>query len=107
MRRDEVIKILHTHRDELAQRYGVKRLELFGSVARDEARSASDVDFLVEFDDRPVTLFHLASLRQYLLDLLQVEEIDVVMRDSIFPAIRDNILGEAIHVLGTELDASH
>jgi len=33
------------------QKYKVKRLDLFGSIARGEGDSASDVDLLVEFED--------------------------------------------------------
>ena len=57
MKRDEVLKILADQRDTL-KAFSVKSLSLFGSVARDEATEASDVDLLVEFD-RPVGLFHL------------------------------------------------
>ncbi len=46
MKRDQVLAILNAHQAEL-QDLGVKSLELFGSVARDEARRDSDVDFLV------------------------------------------------------------
>ncbi len=62
MKRDEIIRILNEHRAELAKQYGVKSLALFGSVARDEATPASDVDLLVEFD-RPVGLFGLFALQ--------------------------------------------
>ena len=61
MKRDEVLKILADHRDELRQQFGVKSLALFGSVARDEATETSDVDLLVEFE-RPVGLFGLFAL---------------------------------------------
>jgi len=47
MKRDDIIHILNQHRRELAEQYGVKSLALFGSVARDEATTASDVDLLV------------------------------------------------------------
>ena len=57
MKRDEVLKILADQRDTL-KAFSVKSLSLFGSVARDEATEASDVDLLVEFY-RPVGLFHL------------------------------------------------
>ena len=46
MKRAEVLAILAAHREKL-QELGVKSLNLFGSVARDEARPDSDVDFLV------------------------------------------------------------
>jgi predicted nucleotidyltransferase len=49
MRRDGVIRLLAERRNELASRFGVRELALFGSVARDLAGTESDVDFLVEF----------------------------------------------------------
>ncbi|MDB9308721.1 nucleotidyltransferase domain-containing protein [Aphanizomenon sp. CS-733/32] len=45
MKQDEVLATLAAHREKL-QGLGVKSLNLFGSVARDEASSDSDVDFL-------------------------------------------------------------
>ncbi|GAB4461598.1 MAG: hypothetical protein OHK0037_10980 [Elainellaceae cyanobacterium] len=48
MNREQVIALVQAHRAQL-QALGVKSLDLFGSVARDEARDDSDVDFLVEF----------------------------------------------------------
>jgi|Deesub1362A_J573_1020465.scaffolds.fasta_scaffold01979_11 hypothetical protein len=50
MDRDEVLKILREHKDELRRRFGVKTLVIFGSVARGEAEPGSDVDILAEFD---------------------------------------------------------
>ena len=50
MQRDDVLKILAKHGDELRQQFGVKSLALFGSVARGEAMETSDVDLLVEFE---------------------------------------------------------
>ncbi len=60
MKRDQVLAILNAHQAEL-QNLGVKSLELFGSVARDEARPDSDIDFLVKF-----------SIEASLFDLFQV-----------------------------------
>jgi uncharacterized protein len=97
MKRDEVLKILAEHRGELRQKHGVKSLALFGSVSRDEASEVSDVDLLVEFD-RPVSLFDLAALELFARELLGVSKVDVVMRDSIYPAIKEDILKEAIRV---------
>jgi predicted nucleotidyltransferase len=107
MRRDDAIRILNDHRNELTRDFGVKSLSLFGSVARNEAKETSDVDLLVEFDGRPVGLFHLAGLHSRLCNLLHAKRLDLVMRDSIYPALRENILGEAIDVIAPEVGASH
>lgn len=102
MRSDEVIERLNRHRDELTREYGVKSLALFGSVARGEAEAGSDVDLLVEFDDRPVGLFHLIGTEQHLAELLGVDKVDLVMRRSIIPELRRIILEEVIDVFQTE-----
>ena len=73
------------------------RLALFGSVARDEAGPDSDVDVLVEFG-RPITLFDLVAVQQHLERCLGVRRVDLVPSDSVYPAFRADILGEAVHV---------
>jgi uncharacterized protein len=95
--RNMAIKIITEHREKLAKEFGVKSLALFGSVVRDEATPASDVDLLVEFDDRPVGLFHLSRTQHYLESILGVSRVDLVLRNSIKPALKERILREAIH----------
>ncbi len=96
MNRKDVLEIIAKHRPELAADFGVKSLALFGSSVRDEATPASDVDLLVEFDDRPVGLFHLSRTQHYLESILGVPRVDLVLRDGIKPALRERILREAI-----------
>ncbi len=96
MKQDVVLRILKQKNAELARQFGVKSLLLFGSVARDEATTASDVDLLVEFS-RPVGYFGLFALQDYLEELLGCP-VDLGTPDSLKPNIRDNVMGEAIHV---------
>jgi hypothetical protein len=64
MRRDEAILLLTTHREFLIS-LGVKSLNLFGSVARDEAKPDSDIDLLVEFN-KPKGLFQILEVKFWL-----------------------------------------
>lgn len=96
MKRDEIIEIINEHREEFSAQYGVKSLALFGSVARDDATPASDVDLLVEFD-RPVGLFGLFALQDRLESLFDCP-VDLGTPDSLKPRIRENVLEEAIRV---------
>jgi len=48
LRREEILKALRESRP-LLDTFGVARLSLFGSFARDEGREDSDIDLLVEF----------------------------------------------------------
>ena len=71
MKQDVVLQIWKQKNAELTKQFGVKSLSLFGSVARNEATSASDVDLLVEFN-RPVGYFGLFALQDYLENCLVV-----------------------------------
>ena len=72
---------------------GVQWLGLFGSFARDEARLDSDVDLVVELDR--VSFDRFMDLKLRLEDLFD-RRVDLVLRDSLKPRIRDRILREAI-----------
>ncbi len=97
MRRNATVQVLARHLPELRRDFGVSSLSLFGSLARDEAHETSDVDVLVDFD-RPVTLFDLVSLQLRLEQLLNVQKVDVIVRNALHASLRDSILREAIHV---------
>jgi len=97
MNRNQILKIIAAHRENLPRDFWVKSLALFGSVVRDEATPASDVDLLVEFDGRPVGLFHLSRTQHYLESILGMPKVDLVLRDSIKPALKERILREAIY----------
>lgn len=90
-------ELLETKKDEIqaiADRHGVRRLRVFGSVARGEAGLDSDVDFVVLFEEGS-SLLDQASLLVDLQDLLGVR-VDVVSEGGINPRMRDRILSEAM-----------
>jgi len=100
MTRDQVIRILNAHRGELTERFGVKSLGLFGSVVREEADDASDVDLLVEFDRR-IGLLHLVGVAQHIERLLGVAKVDLVLRDAVLDELKETIYAEAVNVFGS------
>lgn len=91
--------ILHDLRvllPELRDRYAVDTLEVFGSRVRRDASGSSDVDVLVTFTETPDLLTFIA-LEDELSEKLGVE-VDLVMRRSLKPRLRDRILAEAVPV---------
>ena len=77
---------------------GVKRLSLFGSVLRNEARCDSDVDILVQFQPGAKTFDHFLALAE-LLELHLGRRVELVTVDSLSPFIGPRILAEAEDVL--------
>jgi hypothetical protein len=67
---------------------------LFGSVARDVARSDSDVDAIVEFTE-PVGYFQLSRVRRRLEAILGAK-VDLTTPGGLRPELRDGILAEAV-----------
>src|SRR2546425_5562335 len=92
LRRDAILKVLRDSRP-LLESFGVARLSLFGSFARDEGRDDSDVDLLVEFN-RPIGLFEFVRLQRQLGERVG-HKIDLVTPAAIKPQLRDRILNEA------------
>lgn len=79
---------------QLAERYGMLRVRVFGSVARGEANAQSDIDFLVEVE-RGRSLLDLAGFELDLKDLLGCK-VDVITEGGISPYIEKRVLREAV-----------
>jgi len=87
------LDLLMAHRERirfLCRKYGVRSLQVFGSVARGEGREGSDVDLLVRFS-RPVGLLHLIRLERELSEVLGVP-VDLVTEGALSPYIRARVL---------------
>jgi predicted nucleotidyltransferase len=96
MNRDHALHILRVHFTEIRERYGVTDLALFGSTARNESHTDSDVDLLVEFD-APPTFDRYMDLKFFLEDLLKTP-VDLGTWRNLKPRIQTSIAQEAIHV---------
>ncbi len=94
-RLDSYISVLRKHLPQLRQRYGVCSLGVFGSYVRGKQHKRSDLDILVEFDDRPLTLFQFVELRDYLSGLVGVK-VDLVEKLALKPTIGRHILEEVV-----------
>jgi len=73
---------------------GAHNVRVFGSVARGEDTATSDVDLLVDLEDR-IGLLDLIGLERELSELLGVG-VDVVPADTLKPRIRSRVLAEAV-----------
>ena len=96
MNRANVLQQLASSKAELARRYGVIGLALFGSVARGSARPDSDVDVLVAFDG-PATSSRYFGVQFFLEDLLGCR-VDLVTDKALRAELRPYVEREAVHV---------
>ncbi len=93
-----IIEILKSNNDVL-KKHHVSRIGLFGSHARDEGKTGSDVDLLVEFDERSFGPDYMGyfntvtSLSEELTSLLH-QKVDLVTLDMLSPHIAPHVLKE-------------
>ena len=95
--RERVLELLRGHETELRAR-GVSRLMLFGSTARGDVRSGSDIDLLIEVDAASrFGLFAFLDLKNDLAGLLG-RPVDLAFPDAMRPRLRAAVFREAVEV---------
>jgi uncharacterized protein len=80
---------------------GIKRMGLFGSHKRGDARPDSDIGFLVEFVPQEKTFDNFISLHELLQDCFNVR-VELVTKESLIPHIGPHILAEVEDVLSSD-----
>jgi len=81
----------------LGHEYGARHIRVFGSVARCEERSDSDIDFLVEFP-RGYDLFDQRLALTARLTKLLERRVDLVPEHELNRHIREHVLNEAVEL---------
>lgn len=94
--RDRVLEVLRAHRSEVAHRYQVEDLALFGSFGRDQATDDSDINILIRFDVSGTARWFFGT-RAYLEDFLK-RRVYLVTNIALRPEFRPYVEAEAIHV---------
>jgi len=87
----EIRAVLRECLPEIREKYGITSIGVFGSWARGEARPDSDIDIIIELS-RPIG-WELVDLSDYLESRLR-HKVDLVIKRSLHPLIRDAILAE-------------
>ncbi len=95
---EEIIQKLEENGKKIKE-YGVKRIGLFGSYMRNEQRTESDIDILVEFEKGKKTFDNYMNLKFFLEELFGCK-VDLVIIEAIKSDLRPYILGSAKYATG-------
>ena len=79
---------------EICRRYGIGRLDIFGSVSRGDAGPSSDVDVLYELAPGARLGWEIENLADELTQVLG-RRVDLVSRSALHDSLRDSVLAEA------------
>ena len=95
---NEIKNEIASVQDKLNRDFDVTEIGLFGSYVRGEARNDSDLDILISLKpEHTVGLIKFNSLKEFLSDLLNIK-VDLVLKDSLKPALKKYILNEVIYL---------
>lgn len=92
----EYINLLQSVKEELKERYGIRSLRLFGSVARDEHVQSSDVDICIETETP--NPFIIMDIKEFLENLFECSVDIVRFRQNMNPFLKQQIENEGIYV---------
>ncbi|MCD4708658.1 MAG: nucleotidyltransferase domain-containing protein [Candidatus Sabulitectum sp.] len=96
MSRKEILEILRSCKKELSAEYGISKIGVFGSVARDEARDDSDIDIVIRIHEPD--FFMLSGIKNLLQERL-LKQVDVVTyRPGMNEFLKKRIDSEAVYV---------
>ncbi len=87
------LEILRSHEKEIKEKFGIRKIGIFGSFARGEQKETSDVDVLVEFE-KP-TFDNFMNLAFFLEDIFQ-RKVDLVTSNSLSPYIGPYVKAEVV-----------
>jgi len=91
----QILDYLTLNKSRYQKEYHLKRIGIFGSMARNEQSSKSDIDLLVEFEDNTPDLY---IIKQKIKDEIQSEfnlSVDICREKYIKPIFKNQILSEA------------
>ena len=90
------IEILKKHESTIKENFYVRKIGIFGSFARCEEKEGSDIDVLVELEDKYETFDNFMNLKFFLEDLFN-RKVDLVTVEALRPQLKDDILREVVY----------
>ncbi len=95
MDKNTIMKLIKSNENEI-KGYGVLRVGLFGSYSKGFENTKSDIDIIVEFESGKKSFDNYMGLKFYLEDLLD-KKVDLVIKESIRPKLKDKILKDVVY----------
>jgi hypothetical protein len=92
----DVLGVIRKNEAKIKERFGVKRIGIFGSSARGEAKKGSDIDVLVEFEEGKKTFDNFMELAFFLEEVFG-RKVDLVTKEALRPELKNSILKEVAY----------
>ncbi len=98
MTKQYIINYLSEHKEEFSKKFGITKLGLFGSYARNEADKNSDIDILVELENNLTDIHDKKTILKETLENYFNLKVDIAREKYLKPLARQEILKEVEYV---------
>ena len=95
----EIISLIASNKAFLKERFGIERLVLYGSYAKNKATVTSDIDLMYELEEGgSMTLARLSNMEKYFKEMLNITKVELVRKQFMEPIIFDAVKKEGIEI---------
>ncbi|MFY9089189.1 nucleotidyltransferase family protein [Arcobacter aquimarinus] len=98
MTQDIIINYLTEHKEQFKKDFGIIKIGLFGSYARNEAKSDSDIDILIELKKDLTDIYEKKSLLKEIMEKAFDKKVDIAREKYLKPLLKDEVLKEVKYV---------
>jgi uncharacterized protein len=96
--KEEIISFLKRDKIYLRKHFHITKIAIFGSFARDEQNSTSDIDLLIELEDNTQNLYELKNELKHYISKHFNRNVDIAREKYLKPYAKKIILDEAVSV---------
>lgn len=95
--KEQIVKFIRKNKQEFTEKYGVRRIGLFGSIVRDELTGTSDIDMIIEMDSEKKNLHSFLAFKRY-LEKEFGRPVDLGIKGTLKQAVKEEIESEILYV---------
>jgi len=94
---EAIRNFLYEKKESIMEKFGIRKIGIFGSFVRGNEKATSDIDIIIEFEEDKVTFKNYMGLKFYLEEIFG-RKVDLVIIEDIKPLLKESILREAVYV---------
>ncbi|MEO6949047.1 MAG: nucleotidyltransferase family protein [Ginsengibacter sp.] len=94
--KENIIATLKFHKNQLSE-FGVRNIGLFGSYARNEQSSKSDIDLLVDFDPEKENFDNFMEVCNLIEEIFENQRVEIVTKNGLSKYIGPKILKDVMY----------
>jgi predicted nucleotidyltransferase len=98
VKQEIILKYLKEHKEEFVDKFGIVKIGLFGSFARDEENENSDIDILIELNNQTQNIYEKKKQLKEILEKEFDTKVDIAREKYLKPFVKDEILKDVKYV---------